>query len=119
MDQRIISKKLVEEDRSLDLNLRPASLNEYIGQENVKENLSVFIQAAKARNEPLDHCLFWGPPGLGKTTLAYIIAKELGVSIKTTAGPVIERQGDLIPCNGGLPGGYSNWSGPLSEVNET
>ncbi|OGL49244.1 MAG: Holliday junction DNA helicase RuvB [Candidatus Schekmanbacteria bacterium RIFCSPHIGHO2_02_FULL_38_11] len=96
MDQRIISKKLVEEDRSLDLNLRPASLNEYIGQENVKENLKVFIQAAKARNEHLDHCLFWGPPGLGKTTLAYIIAKEMGVNIKTTSGPVLEKQGDLV-----------------------
>ena len=96
MDQRIISKKLVEEDRSLDLNLRPASLNEYIGQENVKENLKVFIQAAKARNEHLDHCLFWGPPGLGKTTLAYIIAKEMGVNIKKTSGPVLEKQGDLV-----------------------
>jgi len=81
---------------SLDLNLRPASLNEYIGQENVKENLKVFIQAAKARNEHLDHCLFWGPPGLGKTTLAYIIAKEMGVNIKTTSGPVLEKQGDLV-----------------------
>ncbi|OGL41044.1 MAG: Holliday junction DNA helicase RuvB, partial [Candidatus Schekmanbacteria bacterium GWA2_38_9] len=80
----------------LDLNLRPASLNEYIGQENVKENLKVFIQAAKARNEHLDHCLFWGPPGLGKTTLAYIIAKEMGVNIKTTSGPVLEKQGDLV-----------------------
>ena len=96
MDERIISKKLVEEDRNLDLNLRPASLNEYIGQENVKENLKVFIQAAKGREEHLDHCLFWGPPGLGKTTLAYIIARELGVNIKTTSGPVLEKQGDLV-----------------------
>lgn len=96
MDNRIISKKIVEEDRTLDLNLRPTSLNEYIGQENVKENLKIFIQAAKARSEHLDHCLFWGPPGLGKTTLAYIIAKELGVNIKTSSGPVLEKQGDLV-----------------------
>jgi len=96
MDKRIISKKLFEEDKTLDLSLRPTSLNEYIGQEKAKENLKIFIQAAKGREEPLDHCLFWGPPGLGKTTLAYIIAKELGVNIKATAGPVLERQGDLV-----------------------
>ncbi|MFH1729569.1 MAG: Holliday junction branch migration DNA helicase RuvB [Pseudomonadota bacterium] len=76
-------------------NLRPESLDDYIGQEKVKKNLEVFIEAAKQRGEVLDHVLFYGPPGLGKTSLSYIIAKELNVNIKTTSGPVIERQGDL------------------------
>ncbi|MCI0469693.1 MAG: Holliday junction branch migration DNA helicase RuvB [Nitrospirae bacterium] len=77
------------------MNLRPRTLNEFIGQERIKENLKVFIAAAKMRQEPLDHALFFGPPGLGKTTLATIISNELGVNIKTTTGPVLERQGDL------------------------
>lgn len=95
MMERVITPQIAEDDLSFDSNLRPRSLNEYIGQEKVKENLRVFIEAAKARGEALDHLLFCGPPGLGKTTLAYIISQELNVNIKTTSGPVIERPGDL------------------------
>jgi Holliday junction DNA helicase RuvB len=82
-------------DDQLDRTLRPKNLDEMIGQEKVKENLAILIEAAKQRQEPLDHVLFYGPPGLGKTTLAHILANEMGVNIKITAGPAIERQGDL------------------------
>ena len=82
-------------DVTLDSQLRPAELSEYIGQEKVKENLKVLIQAAKKRGENLEHVLFYGPPGLGKTTLAYIMANEMGVNVKATSGPAIERTGDL------------------------
>jgi Holliday junction DNA helicase RuvB len=91
----ILSSEKVAEDESLDLTLRPKSLSEYIGQERIKENLKVFIEAAKGRGEALDHVLFYGPPGLGKTTLANIIASELSSNIRCTSGPAIERQGDL------------------------
>ncbi|MFQ6082044.1 MAG: Holliday junction branch migration DNA helicase RuvB [Candidatus Aminicenantia bacterium] len=84
-----------EEDLQFEDSLRPQSLSEFVGQENIKNNLKIFIEATKKRNEQLDHVLLYGPPGLGKTTLAYLIAKELGVPIKTTSGPVIERTGDL------------------------
>jgi len=92
---RIISGKPKEEDISLDRSLRPKHLAEYVGQEKVKENLKIAIAAAQGRNEPLDHLLLYGPPGLGKTTLAYIIAAEKGASIKITSGPAIEHQGEL------------------------
>lgn len=93
-EDRIVTTIEMEEDRH-DLSIRPQKLSEYIGQKKAKENLEVFIEAAKLRNEPLDHVLFYGPPGLGKTTLAGIIANELGVDIKITSGPAIERAGDL------------------------
>lgn len=93
-DDRIVTSDELKED-SFDLSIRPLTLKEYIGQSDIKENLEVFIKSAKLRDEPLDHVLLYGPPGLGKTTLSYIIANELGVHIKTASGPSIEKSGDL------------------------
>ncbi|MBN1382857.1 MAG: Holliday junction branch migration DNA helicase RuvB [Deltaproteobacteria bacterium] len=97
MDEQnpIISPAVIEEERGFEYSLRPKNLSEYIGQEKIKENLSIFIEAAKGRGEALDHVLLYGPPGLGKTTLAYIMAREMDVGIKVTSGPVVERPGDL------------------------
>jgi len=95
MEERLVDGLRHPEEAGFEINLRPLSLDEYIGQEQLKENLKVFIEAAKARNEPLDHVLLHGFPGLGKTTLAYIVSQELQVNLKTTSGPVLERPGDL------------------------
>jgi Holliday junction DNA helicase RuvB len=95
MEERLVNGLRRPEETGFEINLRPRSLDEYIGQERLKENLKVFIEAAKARNEPLDHVLLHGFPGLGKTTLAYIVSQELTVNLKTTSGPVMERPGDL------------------------
>ena len=95
MPERIIESEQNDDDVQLDRSLRPVRFEEFVGQDRIKENLRVFIEAAKGRGEALDHVLFCGPPGLGKTTLANIIAHELGVNIKSTSGPVLERAGDL------------------------
>ena len=94
-ENRIMNTGYNAEDSDVDVSLRPKRLDEYIGQEKVKENLKIYIEAAKRRNDPLDHVLLYGPPGLGKTTLANIIAAEMGVNIRITSGPAIEKQGDL------------------------
>ena len=93
-DDRIVTSDELKED-CFDLSIRPLTLKEYIGQSDIKDNLEVFIKSAKLRDEPLDHVLLYGPPGLGKTTLSYIIANELGTNIKTASGPSIEKAGDL------------------------
>jgi len=94
-EDRLITAIETDDDGTFDVSLRPRILTEYVGQSKVKENLKVFISAARGRGESLDHVLFYGPPGLGKTTLAHIIAAEMGVNIKSTSGPVIEKPGDL------------------------
>ena len=94
-EERMISPKLKEEEVALDMSLRPRRLADFIGQDRIKENLKIVIEAARGRGEALDHVLFYGPPGLGKTTLAHCVATEMNVNIKVTAGPAIERAGDL------------------------
>ena len=94
-EDRIITSNMQNDDVDIENNLRPKFLSDYLGQEKAKEQLSIFIEAAKNRNEPLDHVLLYGPPGLGKTTLASIIASEMGVNLRITSGPAIERAGDL------------------------
>ena len=95
MEKRIISTQITEEDYGIENSLRPLTLDDYVGQDKVKRNLKVYIEAAKERGEALDHVLFYGPPGLGKTTLAGIISNEMGVNIKVTSGPAIEKPGDM------------------------
>ena len=94
-DNRMMTPEYNTMDEETEISLRPRNFTEYIGQEKVKQNLSIYIEAARKRGEPLDHCLLYGPPGLGKTTLAGIIAHEMGVNIRVTSGPAIEKQGDL------------------------
>ncbi|MCT4688383.1 Holliday junction branch migration DNA helicase RuvB [Vallitalea sp.] len=95
MEKRIITTELIDEELKIEQNLRPKLLSDYIGQAKAKENMKVFIEAAKLREEPLDHVLLYGPPGLGKTTLSNIIANEMGVNLKITSGPAIEKPGDM------------------------
>ena len=105
MKERLVSPQLSEEEQIIEGSLRPHRLAEYIGQEKIKENLSILLEAARRRNEPVDHVLLYGPPGLGKTTLCNIIAVEMGVSMKTTSGPAIEHAGDLASILTGLQPG--------------
>ena len=93
MDKRMITTDAIEEDLPLEGNLRPQTLDEYIGQEKTKKTLKIYIEAAKQRHDALDHVLFYGPPGLGKTTLSGIIANEMGTHMKVTSGPAIEKPG--------------------------
>lgn len=102
MAARMIETKITEEDIQIEGSLRPHYLDDYIGQQRAKESLEIYIEAAKKRNDALDHVLFYGPPGLGKTTLAYIIANEMGVNIRTTSGPAIEKPGDIASILNGL-----------------
>src|SRR6266550_6301783 len=95
MSDRLVSPKMSEEEQAVEGSLRPRHLDEYIGQEKIKGNLSILLEAARRRNEPIDHVLLYGPPGLGKTTLANIIAAEMQVNIRTTSGPAIEHPGEL------------------------
>jgi holliday junction DNA helicase ruvB len=105
MDRKIINTDLSPEDAQIEKTLRPSYLSEYIGQEKIKNNLKIYIEAAKLRNESLDHVLFYGPPGLGKTTLSSIIANEMGVNLKITSGPAIEKPGDMAAILSGLDEG--------------
>uniref|UniRef100_UPI004025793E AAA family ATPase n=1 Tax=Eubacterium sp. TaxID=142586 RepID=UPI004025793E len=95
-ENRMSASEYTPADEDIENSLRPKQLTDYIGQEKAKENLSVYIKPAKLRGEPLDHVLLYGPPGLGKTTLAGIVANEMGVNIRVTSGPAIEKQGDLV-----------------------
>src|SRR5438094_6372185 len=96
MNDRLVTASRGDEDAQYEAGLRPRRLDEYIGQDRIRENLHVAIAAAKQRAEPLDHVLLHGPPGLGKTTLAYVIANEMGVAVRATSGPAIEKPGDLV-----------------------
>jgi len=105
MERKIITTEITNEDRAQDVSLRPQMFKDYVGQDKIKDNLSIYIDAAKKRGETLDHVLFYGPPGLGKTTLAGIIANELGVNIKVTSGPAIEKPGEMAAILNGLKDG--------------
>lgn len=117
MDSRVITTELIEEDRHIEGSLRPKSLADYIGQKLVKENIKIFIEAAKIRREPLDHVLFYGPPGLGKTTLANIIGHEMNTNVKITSGPAIEKPGDMAAILNNLQEGEILFIDEIHRIN--
>ncbi len=119
MEDRVISAKEQGGDKSWDLTLRPQTFNEYVGQNQVKSNLDIVLKAAKGRGEPLDHVLLFGPPGLGKTTLAHIIAKEMGAGIKVTSGPAISKAGDLAAIITNLQDGDILFIDEIHRLNKT
>lgn len=118
-ENRMSAPEYTPEDADIENSLRPKQLGDYIGQEKAKENLSIYIQAAKLRGEPLDHVLLYGPPGLGKTTLAGIVANEMGVNIRVTSGPAIEKQGDLVAILSNLESGDVLFIDEIHRLNRT
>ncbi len=119
MSDKVTSSKEQNTDKNLDLNLRPKNIKDYMGQEQIKANLDIVLRAAKGRGEPLDHTLFFGPPGLGKTTLAHIISKEMGVGIKITSGPTITKAGDLAAIITNLQEGDILFIDEMHRLNKT
>ncbi len=118
-ENRIISSKEKEEDKTFDITLRPQKLDEYIGQNKIKNNLEIFMEAARRRSEPIEHVLLYGPPGLGKTTLAHIIANEMNVNIRVTSGPAIEKTGDLAAILTNLQEGDILFIDEIHRLNKT
>lgn len=118
-NNRVVSPKEMLEDQAVILNLRPKSLNEFVGQDKIKKNLRIFMEAAKRRGEPIEHVLLYGCPGLGKTTLAHIIAKEMQVNIRVTSGPAIERTGDLAAILSNLQEGDILFIDEIHRLNKT
>ena len=117
MERRIISTEITKEDKQIEKSLRPQFLNEYIGQDKIRKNLKIYIDAAKLRKESLDHVLFYGPPGLGKTTLCNIIANEMGTNLKVTSGPAIEKPGDMAAILNNLNEGDVLFVGEIHRLN--